>query len=91
MLLRKFKIQGHSMEPTIKNGSEILVSNIPYLFSKPKTGDIVVFNNFNKVMIKRIKKIKSDHYFLEGDNTSDTLDVGWIGRKDILGKIIFNF
>lgn len=76
------------MTPTIKEGSEVLVSGVPYLFSKPKVGDAVAFRSLNKVLIKRIKKVRSDHYLLEGDNMSDSLEVGWIDRKNILGKVI---
>lgn len=89
MLLQKFKILGHSMEPTFINGSEVLVSSISYFFSKPKQEDIVVFKYLNKILIKKIKKIKSNSYFLEGDNIKDSLNVGWILRKDIIGKVIY--
>jgi len=33
------------MEPTIRNGEGVLVSSIPYLFSKPKVGDIVLIRH----------------------------------------------
>ena len=33
------------MEPTLLHGQTILVSNIPFLFLKPKIGDIVVIKN----------------------------------------------
>ncbi len=89
MLLQKFRILGHSMEPTIKEGKEVLISSIPYFFLKPKTGDIAAFNYLNKVLIKRIKKVKSENYLMEGDNLSDSLKIGWIAKKDIIGKVIY--
>jgi signal peptidase I len=83
------------MEPTIKNGESVLASGIPYLFSKPKVGDIVVFRRGGKVFIKRVVKIDpssdGDRYFVKGDNEKDSLDsrvFGWIERKDIIGKLI---
>lgn len=88
MLLGKFKIQGHSMEPFIKESSEVLISSIPFLFSKPKAKDIVAFRHSDKVLIKRIKKVKSSHYLLEGDNVGDSLKIGWKQRNDIIGKVI---
>lgn len=96
-LLSRFKIYGHSMEPTIKNGESVLASGIPYLFSKPKVGDIVAFkdNKSRKVFVKRIVKIDpsadGDKHFVKGDNERDSLDsrrLGWIEKKDIVGKVI---
>lgn len=75
------------MTPTIINGSEVLVSDIPYLFSKPKIGDIIAFNKEKKVLIKRITKIKDKKYFVAGDNLKDSIN-GWINKKNVLGKLI---
>lgn len=87
------------MEPFLKNGQTVLASSIPFLFSKLKSGDIVVFKYKNKVFIKRIAKVKPTFtkvsvgkYFLEGDNRKDSLDskkIGWIDRKDIIGKVVY--
>lgn len=93
LLLSRFIISGHSMEPTIKNGESILVSSIPFLFSKPKIGDIVAFleKDSRKVFIKRIIKMNKNKYFLTGDNKKDSKDsrvFGWIGRREIVGKVV---
>lgn len=92
-LFRFFKIHGHSMEPLIKDGQKVLVSSIPFIFSNPKKNDIVAFNLDNKIFIKRIEKIENGKYFLQGDNKDDSLDsrkLGFIERKDILGKVIWS-
>lgn len=92
MLLGKFKITGHSMEPFLLNNQTVLASSIPFIFSKPKTGDIVVFKYQNRCYIKRIRKVKNSKHFLIGDNIKDSLDskkMGWIERKDIIGKVIY--
>lgn len=89
ILLKKFKIHGHSMEPIFKEGSEILVSFVPFFFAKPKTGDIIAFWHFDKVLVKRVKKAKQSRYLVEGENVSDSLKIGWIEKKDIIGKVIF--
>lgn len=92
LLLSRFKIYGHSMEPTLLNGSIVLVSSIPYLVNKPKIGDIVAFRLNRKVLIKRIVKInKEEKYFVKGDNEKDSFDsakFGWIKKKEIVGKVI---
>lgn len=79
------------MEPAINEGESVLVSSIPYFFSKPKTGNIVAFKKENKVFIKRIKKIRNDKYYLIGDNEKDSLDsekFGLIPKNKIIGKVI---
>ena len=80
------------MEPSLLNNQIVFASSILFIFSKPKIGDIVVFKYKNKTYIKRATKINSYKYFLEGDNNKDSLDsrkVGWIKRKDIIGKVIY--
>ena len=92
MLLAKFKILGHSMEPTLKNGQLVLVSNLAYVFKKPQINDIVAFQSEEKVLIKRITKIKAKAFFVSGDNVGDSLDsrkIGFISSSKILGKVIY--
>jgi len=91
MLLARFKVSGHSMEPQIKNGEEVLVTGIIYLFKKPKINDIVAFKKDKKVLIKRIIGIDDDKYFVAGDNKNDSLDsktFGLISKRQMLGKVI---
>jgi nickel-type superoxide dismutase maturation protease len=92
MLFAKFKIVGHSMEPLIKNGEIVLVSNIFYLFKNPQIGDIVAFREIEKTLIKRVTQVKGKKYFLEGDNMEDSLDsrkFGLISKKNIIGKVFY--
>ena len=77
------------MEPTLKPGQEILVSSLPYLFQKPKTGDVVAFEDKDLFVVKRIKDIKDGKYLVKGDNQKDSREFGWIERKRILGKVIY--
>lgn len=91
-LLSRFIVSGHSMEPTLQQGQNVLVSSIPYFFSKPKVGDIVSFKKTGKVFIKRISGIDEDKYFVSGDNKKDSMDsrrFGWILKKDIIGKVVY--
>ncbi len=79
------------MEPEIKYGDNVLVSNILYLFKNPTIGDIVAFSQKDRVFIKRITGIDEKKYFLEGDNKNDSLDsknFGYIPKQQILGKVI---
>lgn len=91
MLLSHLKIEGHSMEPAIFEGQSVLASSIPLLLSKLKAGDIVVFENYSKLIVKRIKGIKGDRLLVYGDNKLDSRDFGSIKKKKILGKVIWIF
>lgn len=93
ILLSFFKISGHSMEPTIRNGRTVLASNLPYFFRKPKIRDIVAIRQkkSGKILIKRIVEANKGKYILRGDNRNDSFDskrFGEIGRGDILGKVL---
>lgn len=94
LLLSKLKVSGHSMEPSIHYGQQILVSIFPYFLSTPKINDIIAFNekNTRKIFVKRITGRKGERYFVKGDNTKDSLDsrtLGFIKKSDILGKVIY--
>jgi len=80
------------MAPTFSEMDSVLVSSIPLLFDKPKKGEVVVFEKYNRLYIKRIKKIKDGKYFLAGDNKKDSLDsrrFGSVKRSQIKGKVLF--
>lgn len=89
VLIARFKVSGHSMLPTLKPGQEILVSNMPYLFFKPKPGDLVTFKDGNKFIVKRIKLVTGHRSLVTGDNQNDSKDYGWINKKQIIGKVIY--
>lgn len=92
LLLSRFVIRGHSMEPTFPHGTTVFVSSIPYLFSRPKVGDVAAFVYGKKIFIKRIKSKKGTHYILAGDNKQDSVDsraIGSIPRRQIVGKVLF--
>lgn len=65
------------------------MSSVPYFFTSPKVGDIVVFRNNGKYIIKRIKSSKYGKYEIKGDNKSDSKDFGLLDKKDIIGKVIY--
>ena len=79
------------MSPTYKEDDNVLVSSIPLLFSKPKEGDVVVFEKYNRMYLKRVEKVIDNKYFLEGDNKKDSMDsraFGSVFEKQIKGKVI---
>ena len=93
-MLRRFKISGHSMSPTLKDGWHVITEKITYLFRAPKIGDIITFKSkiSDKVLIKRIVGIgRSGKIKVAGDNPADSLDsriFGLVDRTDIIGRLI---
>ncbi len=90
-----YKVEGHSMEPLLKEGDRVIVSNWSYLFSSPRIGDIIVFNNRNKkdskdnkIYIKRIIAINNNKLSVAGDNKRDSKKLEPISRDEIIGKVI---
>ncbi len=86
VFLRKYKISGHSMEPSLKDGTEVLVSG---LFLNLKIEDVVAFKFDKKMILKRVKEIKNGKVLVQGDNKKDSKEFGWIEKKDILGRVVF--
>jgi len=79
------------MTPTYKEGDNVLVSSVPLIFAKPKKGDVVVFEKFNRFYIKRIDKMEKGKYFLVGDNKKDSFDsrrFGSVNENQIKAKVI---
>ncbi len=84
----RYRIQGHSMEPTLKPGQMVWVW---HWFVKPKPGDVVVFKHAGKSFVKRVEKISGAQAFLVGDNLQDSLDsrqLGAVNLTDIIGRVI---
>lgn len=60
-----FKIDGTSMDPTLKDGQYVIVEKTKNIH----VGDIVVANNTNYgIIVKRVGIVKGNDIFLESDN-----------------------
>lgn len=91
MLINIFKASGHSMEPIIKNESFFIASSIPLKISKLKKGDVILFKNENKNIVKKVSEIENDKIFVEGENKFDSKKFDPINKNEIVGKIIWIF
>jgi phage repressor protein C with HTH and peptisase S24 domain len=80
----RFVIKEHSMEPAYEPGDTVIVVR----FLKVGKGDVVIFKRDNIFYIKRVMKKSDTSFFVEGDNKKDSLHIGWIDKKDIIGKVI---
>jgi nickel-type superoxide dismutase maturation protease len=87
---QRYRVEGDSMLPTIKDGDEVLVKTVSNL----EIGDVVVaIHPYRKTpIIKRITGIStSGKLFLSGDNPDESTDsrtFGEIDKKDVLGVVV---
>ena len=87
----KYVCEGNSMYPTLKNGETVLVDREAEI----KVGDIVVAKHPVEQISEIIKRVQNinerGHYFLVGDNLSDSNDsrnFGAVTRAYIKGKVV---
>jgi nickel-type superoxide dismutase maturation protease len=89
----KFRIQEESMTPKYNPNDLILVNKIAYQFKNPRIGDEIAFKRpGGKVYFKKITKIKSKGYFVEGLNKKQSIDsrhFGLVKKEDIIGKVLY--
>ncbi len=61
---QNYRVDGHSMLPTLQDQQYILVNRAAYLFRPPERGDVIIFDypvDPKQVYIKRIVGIPGDH------------------------------
>ena len=94
------RVNGRSMEPTLPQGTTLMLDMAAYRHALPQVGDIVLaqhpFQPDNKIL-KRITAVTDNgRYFLQGDNpdvaaSSDSRAFGAVGRTAILAKVSHRF
>ena len=93
MPIRIFRVKDNSMRPSLTDGDYVIVSQLHYLFSKPKARDMIVLKHPKKdlLMIKRIDRETPYGYFVLGDNiaqSEDSRSFGTVDKSLIVGKVI---
>jgi len=96
-MLQIFKISGDSLYPFYKNGERVVCRKI-FKNTKIKINDTVVFEKAGYIekygtMIKRVKRIENDAYFVEGTSpySTDSRDFGTVSQKELKYKVLFKF
>jgi nickel-type superoxide dismutase maturation protease len=84
-----FTIQGKSMEPTLKEGTTLVVKKT----KKVKLQDIIALYHpqDQRIIVKRLVRITNTGYFVKGDNSdssTDSRNFGVVNKERIIGKIV---
>src|SRR5687768_14403793 len=92
----RFIVHGSSMSPTFQPGDKLFVSKFYYRIFAPKVNDIVIVKDprDGKLLLKRIKKITKQGYYIVGDNpktSTDSRAFGEIDRNKIVGRVLFRY
>ena len=75
-LFRMVKVEGQSMEPTLQNSDQMLLSSLPY--NNPEFGDIVVITGVHTdPLIKRVIGVPGDTIYIDPVN-------GDVYRNDVI-------
>ena len=88
-MLKLLKISGDSLYPFYKHGQIVLAYKI-FWMTKLTEGDFVVFHKLPYgLMIKQIKHVKKNRYFVEGTDpmSIDSRNFGLIAKSNLRYKL----
>jgi len=88
--LKRVRVAGFSMEPTLQDGQTVLVDHRAYQDRLPIVGDVVLAQwekNSVYPSIKRIIATEEDRYILRGDNPAQSTDSAELGSLPIDGLL----
>ena len=94
-MIQILKVTGESLSPFFLEGDFVVVSKIPFVLRKIKTGDIVVFRHpAYGTMIKKVEQISPDgeEIFVLGTHpeSTDSRQFGPLRRQQLIGKVIWH-
>ena len=92
-MLQLFKISGNSLFPLYKDGERVLCRKV-FSSTKLRVKDTVVFKkNTHGMMIKQVKSINEQGYFVEGTDpmSIDSRNFGSVTKEEIKYKVLFKF
>jgi nickel-type superoxide dismutase maturation protease len=92
--LRRFRVEDHSMRPTLDAGDYVLVNRWAYRLRGPSAGDLVVVEDPeepSRFLVKRVSEASvTGEVRLTGDNESASRDsraFGPVALDRIVGKV----
>ncbi|WP_309498709.1 S24/S26 family peptidase [Sulfurovum sp.] len=89
-MFQLFKISGDSLYPFYKNGQRVICRKV-FPRTSIKVDDTVVFEREGYgLMIKKVKKIENNEYFVEGTTpySIDSRNFGSLTLKEIKYKVL---
>lgn len=94
-MFRFYRVTGESLEPLYREGDFVLVCKIPSLFGGVQVGDVVVLRHVGYgILIKIVAEIleRDEAFMVAGlhPESTDSRQFGAVGRKEILGKVIWH-
>ena len=89
-MLKFFKITGHSLYPSYKDGQRVLCKKITQKSSLYINDTIIFEKEPYGLMVKKITEIIVDKYYVRGlsFDSIDSGDFGYLNKEDIKYKII---
>lgn len=92
-MLQLFNISGNSLYPFYKDGQRVVCRKV-FRGTKIKVNDTIVFEKeAYGMMIKRVKSIDQNSYFVEGTDpmSIDSRHFGALKLNEIKYKVLFKF
>ncbi|MEE9164363.1 MAG: nickel-type superoxide dismutase maturation protease [Thermoplasmata archaeon] len=82
-----------SMEPTLREGDQVVASPLPYLLRRPSVGDLVVLRHpfEDRFLVKRISRVEGRQVAVIGDNlpcSTDSRAFGPVPIDNLVGKVL---
>jgi nickel-type superoxide dismutase maturation protease len=89
------KVTGESLSPLFHEGDYVLITTIPFVLNRIKTGDTLVFQHPSYgTLIKQVERIDEKQGTLSvtgiGPNSVDSRRFGPIRRQDVIGRVIWH-
>ncbi len=94
-MFRLFKVQGHSLYPSYRDGDYVLAARVPFPSGKIRAGDVILFHQPGLgLLIKRVDRILRDGQAFEVRGTqvesTDSRNFGPVPLDRVTGKVIWH-
>lgn len=86
-MLGRVRVAGHSMEPALHHGDELLFLHVP-----PHVGSVVIARDprdGDRLLVKRVAAIAGDHVTLESDMPDH--ERVQVDRRAVIGRAILRY
>ena len=93
LMFRIFRVSGQSLSPDYQDGDFVLLATAPFLLSRLKAGEVIVFEHASYgMLIKRITQILPGEVLVTGTHphSLDSRKLGPIERRSITGKVLWH-